>query len=379
MDILVKNDLTQLMQQRDAGPFIAIYLNTDAVLNDLNRRRLQLKQLVATAEQQLAQRFPKASWRPFKVQFDRLAADNSWWLQHTGPHTGLIANAQSLMAFDLQTPTETQVIVNSMPAIRPIIADRQQQFDFDLLALSEDSMALYQQRQGQLILAPLPADAPTDLKQTLGDEKRGGDLNFNSSPAHGVNYHGHNAKAEERQIDQRNYYLQVDQYILDHYSKQSQRPLILIGLGHNQAVYRKLSKNPYLSQHLMLEQSPNGMDLTAMQAAVKPIQTKWHTQLTDILLSRYDQAKSRQLAIDDPFDMIRPALAGQIDTLIIADDAQVSGTLHPSDGTVTTDLPLPDNLIDDLVDEVMSKQGQIRIIPASRMPVETAALALLRY
>ncbi|VDG21428.1 baeRF6 domain-containing protein [Lactiplantibacillus mudanjiangensis] len=379
MDILVKNDLNQLMQQRDAGPFIAIYLNTDAVLNDLNQRRLQLKELVATAEQQLAQRFPKENFRPFQVQFDRLAADNSWWLQHTGPQTGLIANAHTLVTFDLQTPTEAQVIVNSMPAIRPILADRQQQFDFDLLALNETSMAMYQHRESRLIETPLPADAPIDLKTTLGTEKRGGDLNFNSSPAHGVNYHGHNAKAEEREIDQRNYYQQVDQYILDHYSKSSQRPLILIGLPHNQAVFRKLSKNPYLSQHLMLDQSPNGLDLPALQEAVKPLQDKWHTQLTDILLSRYDQAQSRKLALADPFDMIKPALAGRIDTLIVASNAQVSGTLNTTDGSVDTDLPLPDNLIDDLVDEVLSKQGQIRMIPADRMPTETAALALLRY
>ena len=375
---MVKNDLQHLMQQRDAGPFIAIYLNTDAVLNDLNRRRLQLKQLVADAQQQLAQRFPKASFRPFQVQLDRIIDDNSFWLKHTGPQTGLIVNAQTCFSFDLQTPTDTQVIVNSMPAIRPLLADRQQQFDFDLLALNEDSIALYQQRQGELTPIDLPTEAPTTLTGTLGTEKRGGDLNFNASPVHGANYHGHNAKSEERAVDQRNYYLQVDQYLLAHHSQASQRPLILMGLTHNQAVFRQLSKNPYLSQQLMIDKSPKNLDLAAITAATKPIQTKWHTQLTDILLTRYDQAKSRQRALNDPFNMVRPALDGRIDTLIVADNAQVGGTINP-DGSIQSELALPDNLIDDLVDVVLSKQGQVRIIPADRMPIETAALALLRY
>jgi len=378
MDTMVKNDLQHLMQQRDAGPFIAIYLNTDAVLNDLNRRRLQLKQLVADAQQQLAQRFPKASFRPFQVQLDRIIDDNSFWLKHTGPQTGLIVNAQTCFSFDLQTPTDTQVIVNSMPAIRPLLADRQQQFDFDLLALNEDSIALYQQRQGELTPIDLPTEAPTTLTGTLGTEKRGGDLNFNASPVHGANYHGHNAKSEERAVDQRNYYLQVDQYLLAHHSQASQRPLILMGLTHNQAVFRQLSKNPYLSQQLMIDKSPKNLDLAAITAATKPIQTKWHTQLTDILLTRYDQAKSRQRALNDPFNMVRPALDGRIDTLIVADNAQVGGTINP-DGSIQSELALPDNLIDDLVDVVLSKQGQVRIIPADRMPIETAALALLRY
>ncbi|MFC6293788.1 hypothetical protein ACFQH1_00795 [Lactiplantibacillus daoliensis] len=377
MDIMVKNDLNQLMQQRDAGPFIAIYLNTEAVLNDLTHRRLQLKQLVTEAENQLAQHFPKTDFTPFKKQLDTLTNDNAFWLQHTGPQTGLIVNADTLRIFDLQIPTKNHVSVNSMPPIRPILADRQHQFDFDLLAISETSMALYHQRQGDFVEVILPADAPATMKQALGEEKRGGDLNFNSSPTHGVNYHGHNAKAEERAVDQRNYYLQVDQYVRE-CSQATQRPLILMGLPTNQATYRKLSKNPYLSQHLMVDRSPSGLTTAEIQTATEPVQTKWHTQLADILLERYDDAKSRQLAIDDPFDMITPALHGRIDTLIVADDAQVSGTMN-SDGLQTTGMALPDNLIDDLVDVVMSKQGQIRIIPSDRMPTETAALALLRY
>ena len=377
MDIMVKNDLNDLMQQRDAGPFIAIYLNTEAVLNDLARRRLQLKQLIDEAQTQLAQHFPKTDFTPFKTQLDNLTDDNAFWLQHTGPQTGLLVNAESLRRFDLQIPTQNHVSVNSMPPIRPILADRQQQFDFDLLALSETAIALYHQRQGDFVEVELPADAPVTMQQALGEEKRGGDLNFNSSPAHGVNYHGHNAKAEERAVDQRNYYLQVDQYVRER-SQQSQRPLVLMGLPTNQAAFRKLSKNPYLSQHLMVDRSPNGLTTADIQTATEPVQTKWHTQLADILLERYDDANSRQLALADPFEMITPALHGRIDTLIVADNAQVSGTMSAT-GLATTGNALPDNLIDDLVDVVMSKQGQIRIIPADRMPVETAALALLRY
>jgi len=161
MDIMVKNDLNQLMQQRDAGPFIAIYLNTEAVLNDLTHRRLQLKQLVTEAENQLAQHFPKTDFTSFKKQLDTLTNDNAFWLQHTGPQTGLIVNADTLRIFDLQIPTENHVSVNSMPPIRPILADRQHQFDFDLLAISETSMALYHQRQGDFVEVILPADAPS--------------------------------------------------------------------------------------------------------------------------------------------------------------------------------------------------------------------------
>jgi hypothetical protein len=239
-------------------------------------------------------------------------------------------------------------------------------------------MALYAQRDGRFIEIELPADAPRTLTEALGTEKRGGDLNFNASPVHGANYHGHNAKAEERDIDQRNYYQQVATYV-QAYSQRTQRPLILMGLPHNQAVFRAINKNPYLSQHLMIDKSPSNLTLGAMQTATEPVQTKWHTQLADIMMERYDQAQSRQLAIDDPFDMIRPALSGRIDTLIVAADANVAGGLPTTTVEQPDPVAAPDNLIDDLVDVVMAMNGQIRIIPADRMPVETAALAIMRY
>ncbi|RRK10368.1 hypothetical protein D1831_07860 [Lactiplantibacillus garii] len=378
MDTMVKNDLTQLMQQRDTGPFIAIYLNTAAVLNDLNQQRLEFKQLVNDARTQLAHRFPSVSFQPFHAQFERLMNDNDFWLQHTGPQTGLIANDQQLMIFDLQYPTDNQVIVNGMPAIRPILADRQHEFDFDLLALNEDSMALYEQRRGNFTLVDLLPGAPLNLKATLGSEKRGGDLNFNSSPVHGVNYHGHNAKAEEREIDQKNYYHHVAQYLTD-YSQSTQRPLILMGLPHNQALFRQVNKNQYLSAYLSIPKSPKNLSLGAMQTATETIQTKWHTQLADIMLDRYDQAQSQKRALSDPFDMIKPALSGRVEMLIVASGAQVAGTLPSSDVMLTDPVAEPDNLIDDLVDVVMAKNGQVRIIPADRMPNGTSALAILRY
>ncbi|KLD57338.1 hypothetical protein WP50_34560, partial [Lactiplantibacillus plantarum] len=106
-----------------------------------------------------------------------------------------------------------------------------------------------------------------------------------------------------------------------------------------------------------------------MQTATEPVQTMWHTQLADILLERYDQAKSRQLALADPFDMIKPALSGRIDTLIVAADANVAGSLPCPLYTSTNPRDEPGNRMQYSVDVVIAMKGQIRIIPADRMPV----------
>ncbi|MFB9770684.1 baeRF6 domain-containing protein [Lactiplantibacillus modestisalitolerans] len=376
--IQTRHSLNTLMQQRDTGPFVSLYVNTVPGLQAANRQRLQFKQLISTAEQLWGRHFPQTDFTPYREQLTALRRSPDFWKEHVQAQAGIIVNAEQCFTFDLQYPTTEQVIVNRMPAIRPLLADRQHQFDFDLLALSEDRIQLYQQRHGQFAITELPADAPVTLRGTLGTEKRGGDLNFNSSPVHGVNYHGHNAKAEERAVDQRNYYLQVAKF-MDNWSKRTQRPLILMGLPHNQALFRQLTQNPHLSAVLKIDQSPNNLSPAAVLTATTPVQSQWHTHMADILLARYDQAIGQKRALADPFDMIKPALNGRVSTLIVAADAQVDGTIPATDVMLTEPLALPDNLIDDLVDVVMAANGQVRIIPAERMPANTSALAILRY
>lgn len=383
MPTILKNDLTTLLQARQDGPFVSIYLETNPVINDLNQQKLAYRQAVSTAKIQFNEHFPHKLWQPIDQQLIPLITDNDFWLNTQSAWIGLIANADQLFIFKLNTPVKHQVTVATMPTVLPIIKDQQQTFDFDLLCLNEDSFTLYQKDGQTLTQVNLPDDAPVTLQRALGTEVRGGDLNFHSGPTgggnHNVSYHGHNTKDEEREIDQRNYYQTVDQYLLTNYSRPTNRRLILCALPQNQAVFRQLTKNPYLLNHLRVEKSAVGLSKSEIGSLLAPIQSNWQEILNQINLERFDSAQSQKLTLADPFMMITPAISGRIQTLLVAEDSRVNGTITANGATLTDSASTPDNLIDDLADIVLAFGGNVQLLPANQFPTQTKVAAILRY
>ncbi|MDN6028297.1 MAG: hypothetical protein L0I02_00570 [Lactobacillus sp.] len=365
---MTQNDLSTLMSTRHLGPFVAIYLPTRTMVTDLAHQRLQFQSLIKTAADKFVKQFPQSDFEPYARQFKALLSDNTFWLKHTGPQTGLIASSSDLTVFDLQYEAPATVIVSSLPAVLPILADRQRQNDFELICLNEDNFSWYHYRQHELQPVELPEDAPRTLKIALGDELRGGETNFNASPVHGPSYHGHNAKAEEKEIDQRNYYQLIDTYLADALTGPNNLPIILFALPHNQAVYRKISKLPHLIE-LNIPKSPRHLSEAELLVAITPLENKLASQQHTELMTRFDRATSKQLTTTDPLKLIRPALAGRIDTLLINDKVISDESAHG----------LPDNLMDDLADVVVGAKGTVQILSSAEMPDRSLAAGILRF
>lgn len=375
---LIKNDLSQLMEQRRTGPVVSIYLSTRTVINDLSHQLLQFQHLIKEAQQSFAKYYPKLDFAPYQVQLENLLINNTFWLEHTAPQMGIIVSKNGLATFDLHFEGNSQVSVSDKPAILPILADYQFQSDFDILCLNEDNFVWYQYRQGKLYPIKLSQGAPDTLKNALGEEIRGGNLNFNSSNPNGPSYHGHNAKSEEKEIDQHNYYQMVDNYTANHFSKNNRLPMILFSLQHNQTIYRKVSKNPYLSE-VNIAKSPIKLNEQDIIRELKPVQEAIFNKKNTKLLERFDKAYSQKLVVTAPLKLIKPALAGQIDTLIINQQANNLENLMNNDLQKKIDVNLPDNLMNDLADTVFENQGHVWLLSNEKMPVKTEAVAILRY
>ncbi|MHB8861164.1 MAG: baeRF6 domain-containing protein [Pirellulaceae bacterium] len=59
--------------------------------------------------------------------------------------------------------------------------------------------------------------------------------------------HGHGARADEIDKDWVRFFRTIDREVLDRLSGPSRRPLVLVGLPESQAVFRSVSKNPFLA------------------------------------------------------------------------------------------------------------------------------------
>jgi hypothetical protein len=69
-------------------------------------------------------------------------------------------------------------------------------------------------------------------------------------------------------------------------------------------------------------------------------------------------------------------------TLLVDADCQIPGHLDSLNGRIEfgdLDHPQMSDLIDDLAELVLSKGGQVVVVPAERMPTATGVAAIYRY
>ncbi|MFC6170403.1 baeRF6 domain-containing protein [Loigolactobacillus jiayinensis] len=358
-------DLKTLLNELDQGPFVSLYFQM-APARQADKNRLAIKQLFKSAATQFSDCFPDLAWQPYEQQLTPLLTDIPYWQDNLPTSFGIITSAAHTTLLRLDTAVENQVCVSSWPNLLPQIAAQQLAFNFDLLCLNQDSCQLFAVNTGVAEAINLPADAPTTLQKALGTEVTGGDMSFHAhAGGHGahVSYHGHNTADAEQEIDHRNYYQAVADYLKDFTAKR-QRALILFALPENQSLFRQLVKNPYLAENLTIERSPLNLSTNDLAEALKPLQTQWQAELLAIVRERYDLAANQKLIASDREELRTAALAGQIDTLLLDQDQ--------------LDTTTPDWLLE-LCDQVLRYQGRVRIFPAADYPATEAVVAIKRY
>lgn len=151
----------------------------------------------------------------------------------------------------------TALSFHETPDFVSILGEQQNQ-TFTVLSLSQDNYALYHWTKADLT-AINDESLPGNLTATLGDEKRGGDLNF-SAQAGQTSYHGHNETSQEKAIDQERYYREL----LAAFSQSDalqRTTFILAGLPKNNQLFRKLN------QKLNLYKAEIGKSVANLSAA----------------------------------------------------------------------------------------------------------------
>ncbi|PIO83146.1 hypothetical protein BSQ39_05925 [Loigolactobacillus backii] len=371
-------DLKTLLNDLQHGPFVSIYLNTLPLRNEAEKSQITYKNLLKEAKEQFTTLFPETNWSAFEAQLTPLLSDATFWRDQLSVSLGIIVNQNEMMVTRLNAAVTQRVSVSRFPDLMPIINNSQRQFDYTLLCLNQDSFRLFKyqgQRFNEIIL---PEDAPTTLKRALGDEIKGGDLNFrtNGDGAGSVSYHGHNAKDEETEIDHRNYYQAIDDYLIDHVDS---KRLILFGLSENQALFRQLSKNSALAQHLRITASPANLSKEQIQKQTEPLHQQWAAAIVAITLDRYQNAIPQRKTLTTSQDLVLAAKAGQIDTLLLAQDGFAAGIMTADGLDQSTSIGQRHNLLFDLSDYTLNFGGKVVIIPSEQMPEGQTACAISRY
>ena len=81
-------------------------------------------------------------------------------------------------------------------------------------------------------------------------------------------------------------------------------------------------------------------------------------------------------------DIAAAAVAGRVATILIEADRVVPGRIEGTSGGITfgsLDRPDMDDVLDDLSELVLRMGGEVVVVLADRMPVDTGAAAIYRF
>jgi hypothetical protein len=91
-------------------------------------------------------------------------------------------------------------------------------------------------------------------------------------------------------------------------------------------------------------------------------------------VERFGTSKAHDKGTDQATEAARAGVEGRIRTLLIDADRTIPGRLDRSTGRIelsSADSPDPDDLLDELGELVLSKGGEVLVVPSGDMPSQT--------
>lgn len=310
-------------------------------------------------------------------------AQGDFWRGHAGG-LAVYRSPDMLEHYRVPLTLPERVVVADSFHLGPLVKLLGSNQRFFVLSLSQNSLAIYAGTPYSLDLLDLP-ELPDSLTDALGIEEREAVLSYHvvapgrSTPI----YHGHGVPAEENtKTELERYFRVVDHALWEALLRDEQAPLILVGVGYLHAIYRGVSRYPFLAAS-GVEGNFSRAHAQELHAKVWPVARQLFQAKEDELLRAYDELKGKDQVADDLATVAKAAIQGRVRCLLVEEGAQVWGEMNRTTGGIAIHEQQEDtrdeDLLDDLAELTLAHRGEVLMLDAERMPEEAPAAALLRW
>ncbi|WP_051663980.1 baeRF3 domain-containing protein [Dyadobacter crusticola] len=369
----------------NTGPCISMYLPTHRSHPDNAQDPIRFQNLIKQLESSLSQKYSADEVKEFIRPFENVKDDRDVW-NHNLDGLAVFSADDVFHLISLPVQTSELVVVADSFHTKPLRNYLQTVDRFQILSLNLHEMRLFEGNRHSISEIELGEDIPKTLQEALGEElteKHITVASYGGVGGEGGNmHHGHGGKKDETDIDAERFFRVVADTVHENFSKPSGLPLILAALPEHHSLFRKVSRNPFLLSDGILS---NPQAFTSEQLRTKAwevMEPEYNAQF-DTWSDKVCQAIVDQKGSDLISDIVAAATSGRIETLLLESDKIIPGKIvEGSDGQVkTTELSDPevDDLLDDISEIVVKFGGEVIIVPAEKMPVQTGAAAIFRY
>lgn len=383
---LNQETLNTLLQERDQ-PCVSIYLPMDRRGSETRQNAIRFRNALERAEAELRNKHPEAADR-LVAALDGLsmtgdATDNPFW-QHQLDALAVFHSGEETMLIRLPRPVNEHVAVADSFHLKPLIRVLQSPGRYQLLAVSQKNITLYEGDRDHLDVVPLHPEVPRSITDALGEEVRG-ELNVNSHGGMGYSgmFHGHHDNKDDRDIDLERFFRVIDKAIYDYHGRGGNLPLYFAGDVDYHDRFQKVSHHPRL-QEQGVRINPDAFEVTPdrLRQEVNELIRPYVEKETGELLEQLGNAVSAGRGSHDLKEIAMATAGGRVQTLILDPNERVGGRVDPVTGELTLgdeeDADL-DDVLDDLAELTFRKGGEVRVVESDRHPSKPGVAAIFRY
>jgi hypothetical protein len=382
--LLTQELIHELLSVAEA-PCISLYMTTHRSHPENKQDTIRYKNLVKQVKESLTEKYPTAEIHKLLESFETLASDDDFW-NYTSDGLAVLGSPELFEVIHLHVPVEEMVIVSDSFHIRPLRSILQSKDRYQVLALTLDSVHLYEGNRHSLAEIELPDNFPNSMDEALGKELTDkhstvasyGGIGGDSNNMH----HGHGGKKDQVDIDAERFFRVVANSVYDRYSKHDALPLLLAALPEHHHLFHDVNKNPLVLAE-GIEINPQAVSKDELAKLSWKIMEPMYLEKLDLMVGEFNQAKANGLGSDDIDDVIEAAQAGRVDTLYVEEHRVMASRLRNTDTgrfkNNDTTQPVLDDKLDNLGELVEKMGGAVVIIPKEHMPTKTGIACVFRY
>lgn len=346
------------------GPWVSILLPTHRTGRESLAARSQFQNLLKIASAELE---GHDSADEVLAPLRELVEQRDFWLNQSD---GLaVYSAPGLMrTFRVPAQLPDEVSVGAYPRLAPLATFMSAAGgSFDLLALSGNSVKLFEGTRGSIGELSLGEGTPTSLDEVLTDRDRQPQLQHSPQSAGGgvANFHGHGGDSEISTAIIERFFRQVAAGVDTVLGRAAQRPMILAGVAEHGATFRSISSRKNILAE-MVTGNPERLSDIELHERAWPIAEQALRVDDAALTDRYNELVGTGKASDDVAYIAKAAAEGRVETLLV-----------PPISSAADGQP---NLVVDEVDELIALTLRNRgTLAVSRHAEADGVRAIFRY
>ncbi len=375
----LNRDAVQALLEAPEGRCVSIFMPTHPADATNQRDTIRLKNLLREAERQLGAE--AGALEPAKELL------NNGRLWKTGSEGLALFAAPSLFrSYRSSLSFPERVVVGDRFYLRPLVPLLETRDRFFILALSLNSVRLFEAGRDRVEEVKLGTEVPGSFEDALGYEQYDSSVQLHTSSSQGLGrrpaiFHGHgDSDADRFKDDILRYFQRVDKGLHGRLRGETV-PLVLAAVESHFPLYRAANTYPHLL--------PEGVAGNPDQLGAKELQARAWERVEPHFLKQREEAlhRYRELAgagrtTSEIQTILHAAYQGRVELLMLDAAAERWGAFDPDNGSFEVREEAregDEELLNRAAILTLARGGAVQALNGDQMPEGTAAAAILRY